>query len=50
MNKEKAFFIRVEENLLIEYKSISKKMGYNMSQRIRNYMKKEIDDYKSLVK
>ncbi len=43
MKKEKTIIIRVEENLFRKYKEICKTNGYNMSQRLRNYIKLEIE-------
>jgi hypothetical protein len=42
MKKEKTIIIRIEESLFVKYKEICKINGYNMSQRIRNFLEKEI--------
>jgi antitoxin component of RelBE/YafQ-DinJ toxin-antitoxin module len=42
MKKEKTFLIRVDEDLHTEYKKLCKKYGFNMSQRIRNFIEEEI--------
>jgi hypothetical protein len=42
MKKEKTIIIRVEEDLFTKYKEICKTNGYNMSQRLRNYIESEI--------
>jgi predicted DNA-binding protein len=40
--KEKTFLIRLEEDLHKQYKELCKSKGYNMSQRIRNFIEKEL--------
>jgi hypothetical protein len=45
MKKEKTIIIRVEEDLFTKYKEICKINGYNMSQRLRNYIESEIKNY-----
>ena len=42
--KEKAFLIRLEEELHKQYKELCKSKCYNMSQRIRNFIENEIKD------
>ena len=42
MKKEKTIIIRIEESLFVKYKEICKINGYNMSQRIRNFLEKEV--------
>jgi ribosomal protein L37E len=42
MNKEKTIIIRLEEDLHNKYKKLCKENGYNLSQRIRNYILNEI--------
>jgi ribosomal protein L37E len=42
MKKEKTIIIRVDESLFMKYKEICKINGYNMSQRLRNYIEGEI--------
>lgn len=42
MKKEKTFLIRLDKKLHNEYKKICKEKGYNMSQRIRNFIETEI--------
>ena len=42
MKKEKTIIIRVDDNLFMKYKEICKVNGYNMSQRLRNYIEREI--------
>lgn len=42
MKKEKTFIIRLDEGLHNTYKKMCKVKGYNMSQRIRNFIKDEI--------
>lgn len=46
MKKEKTFLIRLEEEIHNKYKELCKKNGYNMSQRIRNFILKEIETNK----
>lgn len=40
--KEKTFLIRLEEDLHKQYKELCKLKGYNMSQRIRNFIENEL--------
>ena len=42
MKKGKTIIIRLEEDLFTKYKEICKTNGYNMSQRLRNYIETEI--------
>ena len=42
IKKEKKIIIRVDESLFMKYKEICKINGYNMSQRLRNYIEGEI--------
>jgi len=42
MKKEKTLLIRLDEELHNKYKKLCKIKGYNMSQRIRNFIEKEI--------
>lgn len=46
MKKEKTFLIRLEEEIHDEYKKLCKEKGYNMSQRIRNFIETEIKNEK----
>lgn len=47
MKKEKTFLIRVDEDLHTEYKTLCKKHGFNMSQKIRNFIEREIKELKN---
>lgn len=47
MKKETSILIRLETDSQEEYKSICKKHGYNMSQRIRNFIEKEVKELKN---
>ena len=40
--KEKQLLVKIDEEMLLEYKVFCKNNGYNMSQRIRNFIEKEI--------
>jgi hypothetical protein len=42
MKKEKKFLIRLEEETHTKYKKLCKQKGYNMSQRIRNFIETEL--------
>ena len=44
--KEKTFLIRIEEEIHNDYKTLCKENGYNMSQRIRNFIENEIKELK----
>ena len=46
MKKEKTFLIRLEGKIHDEYKNLCKQKGYNMSQRIRNFIETEIKNEK----
>ena len=46
MIKEKTFLVRVDEPIHKEYKELCKKNVLNMSQRIRNFILKEINELK----
>jgi predicted DNA-binding protein len=43
-NKEKTFLVRLEKDLHEKYKNLCKQKGYNMSQQIRNFIKKQLQD------
>lgn len=45
--KEKSFLIRLDEKLHDKYKKLCKDKGYNMSQRIRNFIETEIKNEKT---
>ena len=47
MKKTKTILIRIEEDTHTEYKKLCKKYGFNMSQRFRNFIEKEIKDLKT---
>lgn len=47
MKKEKTFLIRLEEKIHDEYKKLCKEKGFNMSQRIRNFIETEIKNEKT---
>lgn len=40
--QEKIFLIKADPKLHKDYKEFCKKMGYNMSQRIRNFIEEEL--------
>ncbi len=44
--KEKTFLIRVEQTIHNDYKDLCKENGFNMSQRIRNFIINEIKELK----
>jgi hypothetical protein len=44
--KEKTFIIRIEDVVHNDYKKLCKENGFNMSQRIRNFIKNEIKELK----
>lgn len=44
--KEKQLLIKLEWEMLNEYKKLCKLNGYNMSQRIRNFIRKELENEK----
>ena len=46
MKKETSILIRLETDSQTEYKSLCKKHGNNMSQRIRNFIEKEVKELK----
>jgi hypothetical protein len=46
MKKEKTFLIRLDEELYNGYKKLCKAKGYNMSQRMRNFIQKELNENK----
>jgi len=41
--KEKSILIRIDEKIYDDYKDLCKKKGYNMSQKIRNFIIKELE-------
>ena len=43
-NKEKKLLIRLEKDLHEKYKKLCKEKGYNMSQKIRNFIEKELQN------
>jgi hypothetical protein len=45
MKKEKSLLIRMEEQMYQHYKILCKEHGFNMTQRIRNFIKNEIEIY-----
>ena len=47
--KKKTIIIRVEETVFKEYKELCIKNGFNLSQRIRNYINNEIKALKHNV-
>ena len=42
MKKQKQLLIKISPEILKTYKTLCEKMGYNMSQRIRNFIETEI--------
>lgn len=42
MKKDKAILIKITENQFTTYKTLCKKHGLNMSQRLRNFIDQEI--------
>ena len=44
--KEKQLLVKLEEQMLLDYKVFCKINGYNMSQRIRNFIERELKDGK----
>jgi hypothetical protein len=42
--KNKQLLIKIEEDLYAAYKELCKTKGYNMSQRIRNFIETELKD------
>ena len=49
MKKEKTVLIRLSEEQYGKYKNMCKKQGFNMSQRFRNFIDKEINFYETLI-
>ena len=47
MKKEKAIIIKLDEKTHNEYRELCKKNGFNMSQRLRNFIEKEMNELKS---
>ncbi len=45
MKKEKSILIRLEEQTYQQYKLLCKEHGFNMTQRVRNFIKNEIENY-----
>ena len=45
---KKNLIIRIDQELLDVYRSLCKKMGFNMSQKIRNFIHDEIKKASSL--
>jgi ribosomal protein L37E len=46
MKKEKTFLLRLDEETFSQYKKICKENGYNMTQRIRNFIENELKNEK----
>jgi ribosomal protein L37E len=42
MKKEKTFLLRLDEETFNQYKKVCKENGYNMTQRIRNFIENEL--------
>ena len=50
MKKDTSILIRLETDSQIEYKDLCKQKGYNMSQRIRNFIEQEVQELKKELK
>jgi len=46
MKTEKTFLLRLEESLHNKYKKMCKEKGYNMTQRLRNFIENELRNEK----
>ena len=46
MKTEKTFLLRLDEYLHNQYKKMCKEKGYNMSQRLRNFIENELKNEK----
>ena len=46
MGKQKSILVRLDELDYQEYKKLCKDHGFNMTQRLRNFIKNEIEIYK----
>jgi hypothetical protein len=44
--KDKQILVKIEDDLYTAYKELCKVKGYNMSQRIRNFIETELNDAK----
>ncbi len=44
--KEKLFLVKTDQKQHDDYKALCKRMGYNMSQRIRNFIDQELKNEK----
>ena len=47
MNKTKQILIKLEKDLYEEYKNVCRIHGFNMSQRIRNFISEEVGKFKN---
>jgi hypothetical protein len=46
MKKEKTFLLRLDESLYDQYKKLCKEKGYNISQKLRNFIENELKNEK----